>query len=119
MGIVAKAFRRLTLSLGCGVRAEGSLFARGTGDRGLCGAVASISGAGTGRHSRSERLIGNAVPVQASLSAGLRPSTITVGVSGKVMRCHRRMAVGCRSVARLRSAAWCHRNQDRWRSQQR
>jgi hypothetical protein len=25
------------------------------------------------------------------------------------MTCHRRMAVGCRSVARLRSAAWCHR----------
>ena len=47
MGIVAKAFRRLTLSLGCGVRAESRLFARGTGDRGLCGAVASISGAGT------------------------------------------------------------------------
>src|SRR3954471_19467977 len=47
MGIVAKAFRRLTLSLGCGVRAESRLFARGTGDRGLCGAVALISGAGT------------------------------------------------------------------------
>ena len=44
------------------------LFARGTGDRGLCGAVASISWAGTvgrggtGRHSRSERLIGRVVP---------------------------------------------------------
>jgi hypothetical protein len=44
MGIVAKAFGRLTLSLGCGVRAESRLFARGTGDRGRCGAVASISG---------------------------------------------------------------------------
>ena len=39
------------------------LFARGTGDRGLYGAVASISWAGTvGRaHSRSERLIGRAM----------------------------------------------------------
>ena len=82
MGIVAKACWRLTLSLGCGVRAESGLFARGTGDRGLCAAVASISGAGTGRHSRLERLIGNAVPVQASLSAGLRPSTIEVGAVG-------------------------------------
>src|SRR6516162_849033 len=45
MGIVAKVCLRLTLSLGCGVRAESRLFARGTGDRGLCGAVASISGA--------------------------------------------------------------------------
>src|SRR5262249_55946247 len=33
MGIVAKACVRLTLSLGCGVRAESRLFARGTGDR--------------------------------------------------------------------------------------
>src|SRR6516162_7916932 len=57
MGIVAEACLRLTLSLGCGVRAENRLFARGTGDRGLCGAVASI---------------GRAVPVQASLSVGLR-----------------------------------------------
>jgi len=104
MGIVAEACLRLTLSLGCGVRAENRLFARGTGDRGLCGAVASI---------------GRAVPVQASLSVGLRPSTITVSVSGNIMTCHRRMAVGNRSVARLRSAAWCHRNRDRWRSQQR
>jgi len=31
-----------------------------------------------GRHSRLKRLIGRAVPVQASLSAGLRASTITV-----------------------------------------
>ena len=54
-----------------------------------------------------------------NLRIGMRPSTITVSVSGNVMTCHRRMAVGCRSVARLRSAAWCHRNQDRWRSQQR
>ena len=44
------------------------LFARGTGDRGLCGAVASISWAGPVsragpvRHSRSERLIGRVVP---------------------------------------------------------
>lgn len=35
MGIVAKACWRLALSLGCGVRAESRLFARGTGDRGL------------------------------------------------------------------------------------
>src|SRR5262245_25872223 len=47
MGIVAKAFRCLTLSLGCGVRAESGWFGRGTGARGLCGAVASISGTGT------------------------------------------------------------------------
>src|SRR6516165_1268403 len=47
MGIVAKVCLRLTLSLGCGVRAESRLFACGTGGRGLCGAVASISGAGT------------------------------------------------------------------------
>ena len=46
MGIVAKACWRLTLSLGWSVRAESGLFARGTGDRGLCAAVASISGAG-------------------------------------------------------------------------
>src|SRR5262249_15593774 len=71
------------------------------------------------RHCGLERLIGRAVPVLASLSAGLRPSTITVSVSGNVMTCRRRMAESCRSVARLRSAAWCHRNQDRWRSQQR
>jgi hypothetical protein len=47
MGIVAKVCLRLTLSLGCGVRAESGLFARGTGDRALCGAVASVFGAGT------------------------------------------------------------------------
>ena len=41
-----------------------------------------------GRHSRLERLIGSAVPVYASLSAGLRPSTITVGVNGNVMTCY-------------------------------
>ena len=32
------------------------------------------------------------MPVQALLSAALGPSTITVDVSGTVMRCHRRMA---------------------------
>ncbi len=66
-----------------------------------------------GRHSRWERLIGSVVPVQALLSAALGPSTITVGVSGTVMTCHRRMAEGCRSAARLRSAAWCRRNRGR------
>src|SRR6516225_1760607 len=66
-----------------------------------------------GRHCRLERLIGRAVPVLASLCTGLRPSTITVSISGSVMTCRRRMAESCRSVARVRSAAWCHRNQDR------
>jgi hypothetical protein len=37
MEMVAQACWRLTLSLGWSVRAEGGLFARGTGDRGLCG----------------------------------------------------------------------------------
>jgi hypothetical protein len=61
MGIVAKACLRLTLSLGCGVRAESRLFARGTGDRGSC---VNLRGR-NGRHSRLERLIGRAVRVQA------------------------------------------------------
>ena len=39
-----------------------------------------------------------------------------VDVSGTVMTCHRRRAEGCRSAARLRSAAWCRRNRDRLRS---
>jgi hypothetical protein len=30
--------------------------------------------------------------------------------------CHRRMAQRCRGAARLRSAAWCRRSRDRWRS---
>ena len=47
MGIVAKVCLRLTLSLGCGVRAESGLFARGIGDRGPCAVVASMSAAGT------------------------------------------------------------------------
>jgi hypothetical protein len=47
MGKVAKACWGLTLSLGWSVRAEIGLFARGTGDRGRCAVVASISGAGT------------------------------------------------------------------------
>jgi SAM-dependent methyltransferase len=68
------------------------------------------------RHCRLERLIGSAVLVQALLSAALGPSTITVGVSENVMTCHRRMAGGCTRAARLRSAAWCRRNRDRWRS---
>src|ERR1700757_3533714 len=47
MGKVAKACWGLTLSLGWSVRAEIGWFARGTGDRGRCAVVASISGAGT------------------------------------------------------------------------
>ena len=43
MGIVAKVCWGLTLSLGWSVRAEIGLFARGTGDRGRCAVVASIS----------------------------------------------------------------------------
>ena len=69
-----------------------------------------------GWHCRRERLIGNAVPVQALLSAARGPSMMIVDVSGTVMTCHRRMAEGCRSAARLRSAAWCPRNRDRLRS---
>ena len=115
MGIVAEACLRLTLSLGCGVRAKSRLFARGTGDRGLCGAVASISGA---------RTIGIQIgtidrPRGAGAGIAVRRTQSTVIVSGNIMTCHRRMAVGNRSVARLRSAAWCHSNRDRWRSQQR
>ena len=45
MGIVAKALMAVG-GLG-GLRAESGLFARATGARGLCGAIASISGAGT------------------------------------------------------------------------
>ena len=74
MGIVAKACWGLTLSLGWSVRAEIGLFARGTGDRGSC---VNLRGR-NGRHCRLERLIERAVPVLASLSAGLRASTITV-----------------------------------------
>ena len=67
---------------------------------------------GSTRTRSSRTGVGNAVPVQALLSAPLEPSTITVR-----MREHdRRMAEGCRSAARLRSAAWCRRNRDRWRS---
>ncbi len=69
-----------------------------------------------GRHSRWERLIGSAVPVQGLLSAALGPSLIMVDVSETVMTCRRRMAQRCRSAARLRSAAWCRRNRGRWRS---
>ena len=68
------------------------------------------------RHSRLERLIGSAEPVQALLSAALGPSTIAVDVSRTVMRCHTRMAQRCRSAARLRSAVLCRRNRDKWRS---
>ena len=58
-----------------------------------------------GRHSRRQRLIGIVVPLRGLLSAARGPSTITVDVSVTVMMCHRRMAQGCRSVARSRSAA--------------
>jgi len=44
MGIVAKACWRLTLSLGWSVRAESGLFARGTGDRGLCCSCVNLRG---------------------------------------------------------------------------
>src|SRR5262249_24305479 len=47
------------------------------------------------RHCSLEGLIGSAVSVQALLSAALGPSTITVGASGDVMTCHRRMAGDC------------------------
>src|SRR4029453_8234273 len=69
-----------------------------------------------GWYSPLERLIGNAVPVKALLSAARGLSMMIVDVSGTVMMCHRRMAEGCRSAARLRSAAWCPRNRDRLRS---
>jgi hypothetical protein len=48
MGIVAEVRWRLMLELGWRVRAEGSLFARGAGDRGLCVAIASIVRVGVG-----------------------------------------------------------------------
>ena len=116
MGIVAKACWRLTLGLGWR-RASGRRFvcARGRRSRAVRRDCVNLQG-WNGRHSRWERLIGSAVPVRALLSAALGPSTITVGVSGTVMTCHRRMAQRCRSAARLRSAAWCRRNRDRWRS---
>ena len=116
MGIVAKALWRSRLGPDWRLRAAGDLFARAAGGQELFAAICVDLQSWSGRHSRWERLIGSAVPVQALLSAVLGPSTITVGVSGMVMTCHRRMAEGCRSVARLRSAAWRHRSRDRGRS---
>ena len=46
-------------------------------------------------------MIGSVVPVQALLSAALVLGKLTVDVSGTVMTCHKRMAEGCRSAARL------------------
>jgi hypothetical protein len=45
MGIVAKSRLQSLLGLGGRVRAEGGLFAWAVGDRALCAAIASISGA--------------------------------------------------------------------------
>jgi hypothetical protein len=116
MGIVAKSRLQSLLGLGGRVRAEGGLFCMGGWrSSAMCSDCVNLRGENK-RHCRLERLIGSAVLVQALLSAALGPSTITVGVSGNVMTCHTRMAGGCTRAARLRSAAWCRRNRDRWRS---
>src|SRR5215208_1909381 len=111
MGIVAKACSRRRWA-GVGAREWKALCLRTRPTvEGYAQRLHHLRG-GNGRHSRLERLIGSAVPMRALLSAALGASTITVGVRGHVMTCHRRMAQRCGSAARLRSAAWCRRNRD-------
>ena len=116
MAIVAKILWRLRAGLDRRLRV-GRRFvcARGRRSRATRRDCVNLQG-WDGRDSRQERMIGSVEPVQALLSAVLVPSTITVDIGEPVMMCHRRTAQHCRSAARLRSAAWCRRSRDRWRS---